>query len=60
MEDKNMQKFIDYIRASVMTNYMLAQPLSLERIQQQLEALYPYEHNSIAHAIDCMKDEIVG
>lgn len=58
--DESMEKFIMYIQQSIMENYSAAKPLSLDRIQQKLEALYPYEHNSIAYAIDYMKDEIVG
>lgn len=60
VEDQQMEKFILYIQQSIMENYVAAKPLSFDRIQQKLEALYPYEHNSIAYAIDYMKDEIIG
>lgn len=60
LEDESMEKFVLYIQQSIMENYSAAKPVSLDRIQQKLEALYPYEHNSIAYAIDYMKDEILG
>ena len=60
LEDESMEKFVLYIQQSIMENYSAAKPVSLDRIQEKLEALYPYEHNSIAYAIDYMKDEIVG